>query len=82
LSVARDIRARRELVRQRHDFLAMLTHDIKTPVASVLGAIGPLGEVGALNDAQRDLVARMQANATSVLTLLANYPPGSKPAAD
>ena len=80
LSVARDISARRELARQRHDFLAMLAHDIKTPLASVLGAIGPLGEVGALNDAQRDLVARMQANAASVLTVVANYPPGSKPA--
>jgi len=78
LSVARDISARRELVRQRHDFVALLTDEIKNPLASVLGAIAPLGEVGELNDAQRDLIARMQATTSSVLTLVANYPPRTK----
>jgi len=80
LSVARDISARRELARQRHDFVAMLTRDIGNPLASVLGAIAPLAEVGELNDAQRDLIARMQATTSSVLTLVANYPPRSQPA--
>ena len=73
LSVARDVSARRALARQQQTFLAMLTHDIKNPLAVVLGFIGLLGEVGELNDEQRDLLARMEINATTVLTLVANY---------
>jgi signal transduction histidine kinase len=73
LSVARDVSARRELARQRQDFLAMLTHDIKNPLGVVLGFAELLGEVGTLNAEQQDLVARIQANAGTVLTLVANY---------
>jgi PAS domain S-box-containing protein len=73
LSVARDVSARQELERQRQNFLAMLTHDIKNPLAVVLGFTGLLGEIGELNDEQRDLVSRMEANANTVLTLVANY---------
>jgi PAS domain S-box-containing protein len=73
LSVARDVSARAELARQQQQFLAMLTHDIKNPLAVVLGFISLIGEVGALNDEQRDLVGRIEANANTVLTLVANY---------
>lgn len=73
LSVARDITTRHELARQRQNFLAMLTHDIKNPLAIVLGFAELLGEIGELNEEQRDLVARMEANANTVLTLVANY---------
>jgi two-component system sensor histidine kinase BaeS len=51
----------------------MLTHDIKNPLAVVLGFTGLLGEIGELNEEQRDLVARMEANANAVLALVANY---------
>ncbi|MDX2167818.1 MAG: response regulator [Deltaproteobacteria bacterium] len=73
LSVARDISARLALAQQRQNFLAMLTHDIKNPLAIVLGFTELLGEVGPLNPEQADLVARMQANASTVLSLVANY---------
>ncbi len=73
LSVARDVTARQELARQRQEFLAMLTHDIKNPLGVVLGFAELLGEVGPLNTEQQDLVARIQANADTVLTLVANY---------
>jgi len=73
LSVARDISARLELAHQRKNFLAMLTHDIKNPLAIVLGFTELLGEVGPLNGEQADLVGRMKANANTVLTLVANY---------
>ena len=39
----------------------------------MLGFIELLGEIGELNDEQRDLLARMEANADTVLTLVANY---------
>lgn len=73
LSIARDVSARRELTRQRQQFLAMLTHDIKNPLGIVLGFAELLGEVGPLNEEQQDLLARIQANAGAVLTLVANY---------
>lgn len=73
LSVARDVSARHELARQRQDFLAMLTHDIKNPLGVVLGFAELLGEVGPLNGEQEDLTARIRANAGTVLTLVANY---------
>lgn len=73
LSVARDVSARHELARQRQEFLAMLTHDIKNPLGVVLGFAELLGEVGALNEEQQDLVGRIEANAGTVLTLVANY---------
>jgi PAS domain S-box-containing protein len=73
LSVARDISSRLALAQQRQNFLAMLTHDIKNPLAIVLGFTELLGEVGPLNGEQHDLVARMQANASTVLSLVANY---------
>jgi len=73
LSVARDISARLDLAHQRQNFLAMLTHDIKNPLAIVLGFTELLGETGELNGEQADLVARMQANANTVLSLVANY---------
>ncbi len=73
LCVARDITARKELARQRANFLAMLTHDIKNPLAVVLGFTDLLEDTGELNEVQKDLVARMQANAQTVLALVANY---------
>ncbi|MGH7788421.1 MAG: ATP-binding protein [Candidatus Binatia bacterium] len=73
LSVAHDVSAQRELGRQRQTFLAMLTHDIKNPLAIVLGFTELLGEIGPLTDDQSELVTRMQANANTVLALVANY---------
>jgi len=73
LSVARDLSARHELVRQRQDFLAMLTHDITSPLAAILGVTERLGEAGTLNQAQRDLIGRLESSAGSVLALVANY---------
>lgn len=73
LSVARDVSARHELARQRQEFLAMLTHDIKNPLSVVRGFAELVGEVGPLSDDQADLMARIEANADTVLTLVANY---------
>lgn len=73
LSIARDVGPRQELARERQEFLAMLTHDIKNPLGVVLGFAELLGEVGPLNDEQQDLAARIAANAGTVLGLVANY---------
>jgi PAS domain S-box-containing protein len=73
LSIARDVGARHALDRQRQDFLAMLTHDIKNPLSVILGFAELLGEVGPLNEEQQNLVARIQANAGTILSLVGNY---------
>ena len=73
LSVAHDVTAQHELGRQRANFLAMVTHDIKNPLAVILGFASMLSEIGELSPEQQDIVMRMQASADTVLSLVANY---------
>lgn len=73
LSVARDVSARHELARQRQDFLALLTHDIKNPLSAVRGFAELVGEIGPLTGEQADLLARIQSNADTVLSLVTSY---------
>ncbi len=44
VSVLRDISLKKELERQRADFLAILTHDIKNPIHAILGCAELLWE--------------------------------------
>lgn len=73
LRVARDITAELELARQRANFLAMVTHDIKNPLSVILGFAAMLPEIGPLEAEQQDVVQRIEANARTVLSLVANY---------
>ena len=73
LSVARDVTAKRELERQRADFLAMLTHDIRNPLSVVLGYTAMLEELGDLREEQREILSRIVTNSQSVLSLVNNY---------
>jgi PAS domain S-box-containing protein len=73
LSVARDVTAKRELERQRADFLAMLTHDIRNPLGVILGYTGMLEELGDLRPEQREILSRIVTNSQSVLSLVNNY---------
>ena len=75
LIMARDISARRALERQRAEFLAMLTHDIKNPITAIMGyADYLLEETGRSAAARRDEVAGwMKSNAFTILSLVNNY---------
>jgi PAS domain S-box-containing protein len=68
----RDISARKEIEQLRADFLAMLTHDIKNPLAVIYGYVDLLREVGLSPDAE-ELVARIGDSAQTVLSLVTNY---------
>jgi len=65
----------KELDRQRNEFLAMLTHDIKNPLGVVLGYAELLIEEVQEGDTTEavDLLERLKSNALVVNSLVANY---------
>jgi PAS domain S-box-containing protein len=73
--IYRDISTRKALERQRTEFLAMLTHDIRNPLGVILGYTEMLlenaREHGAADDV--DLLGRLRSNALTVLALVSNY---------
>lgn len=75
LIMARDISARRALERQRTEFLAMLTHDIKNPVTAIMGYTDYLlEETGRAEATRRDEVGQwIKSNAFTILSLVNNY---------
>lgn len=75
LVMARDISARKALERQRAEFLAMLTHDIKNPLTSLMGYTDYLLEdTGKRDAAKRDEVLPwIKSNAFTILSLVNNY---------
>jgi PAS domain S-box-containing protein len=72
VSVLRDISPKKELERQRADFLAMLTHDIKNPMQVILGCAELLSEE-LLTQEQHTLLRRLRGNALTVHSLMTNY---------
>jgi len=75
LVMARDISARKALERQRAEFLAMLTHDIKNPLTSLMGYTDYLLENdGKLDAAKRaEVLPWIKSNAFTILSLVNNY---------
>lgn len=73
--VYRDISAKRELERQRGDFLAMLAHDIKNPLAAILGYVDLLEQENTDHRAssEDEFIQRIRENAQSILSLVTNY---------
>jgi PAS domain S-box-containing protein len=71
----RDIAERKAIERQRADFLAMLTHDLRNPITIILGYTEIL-----LDEAQRgvpsaevEVLQRLRSNALSLHSLVTNY---------
>jgi PAS domain S-box-containing protein len=72
VGVLRDVSLKKELERQRADFLAMLTHDIKNPMHVILGCAELLLE-DVVDSGQRQLLQRLRGNALTVHSLVTNY---------
>jgi signal transduction histidine kinase len=77
------VRAQEKLIHARADFVAMLTHDIKNPLAAVDGFLHVLRDEGDLGGEQkREIVGHMQAAVRTALTLATNFLDVSKIEAD
>jgi NtrC-family two-component system sensor histidine kinase KinB len=76
LGIARNITARKELERQRAEFLTMLAHDIKSPLGNILGYIALLLEQVKERSAtgeEENILLRLQSNAVTLHSLITNY---------
>jgi PAS domain S-box-containing protein len=75
MGISSDITDRKALERQRADFVAMLTHDIKNPLASILGYVDLLGEetAGRRTAEEDDCLQRLKDNVLTISSLIANY---------
>ncbi|MBI3301169.1 MAG: PAS domain S-box protein [Deltaproteobacteria bacterium] len=74
-TIARDITEKKALERQRADFLAMLTHDLKNPLTSILGYLDLLAEetAGRWSGEEEDFLHRLKDNALTINSLIANF---------
>jgi PAS domain S-box-containing protein len=75
LAIIRDISSRKTLERQRGEFLAMLTHDIKSPLSVVLGYADLLIEerdTQTAEERENDL-RQLRENVNTVFSLVDNY---------
>ncbi|HEV8712828.1 MAG TPA: PAS domain S-box protein [Candidatus Binatia bacterium] len=73
--VYRDISVRKTLERQQTEFLAMLTHDLRNPLAAILGYLDILAEETAekRSAGEDDILQRLKDNALTIHSLIANY---------
>jgi signal transduction histidine kinase len=69
---ARLVRSLREANQVKADFIAAVSHDMRTPLHVLIGYNGMLleGAAGDLNEAQRDLVARMHGCSVRFLDMI------------
>jgi PAS domain S-box-containing protein len=75
MGISRDITDRKALEQQRADFVAMLTHDIKNPLASILGYVDLLMEetAGRRTREEEDFLQRLRDNVLTINALIGNY---------
>lgn len=72
VGVIRDIRVQKEMERLRDDFVATLTHDLRTPLLAAIQTLKFFldGSLGALEDKQKVLLSTMQKSNEDLLGLV------------
>jgi len=70
--VGHDISERKKLERDRADFVAMLTHDIKNPITTIFGYASELGDAK-LEPDYVECVAAIERSAEMINTLVSNF---------
>ncbi len=72
-AIVRDVTTKRVIEQMRADFVAMLSHDIKTPLAAIHGFVDMLRDELAPGPEIQVLLDRIEANTHLALTLAINF---------
>lgn len=72
VEIIRDISTLKALEQEREDFVSMLSHDLKTPITSVVGSIDLVreGRLGAINDEQREFLESAMESCAEMVDLI------------
>jgi two-component system phosphate regulon sensor histidine kinase PhoR len=68
--IMRDITYLKEMDKMKSDFVATITHDLRSPLTSILGFIKLLPKAGELNEEQREFVERATRNVAHMEELI------------
>jgi PAS domain S-box-containing protein len=68
--VMRDITQLKELDQLKSEFVAAVSHDLRSPLTAILGYVQLLERAGPLNQAQKEFVDRVQQNVSNITSLI------------
>lgn len=70
--VAHDISARKNIERMKQEFVSLISHDMRSPLSSIQGALHFLqnGALGTLNEKGKSIVSRAERTTNQVLRLI------------
>lgn len=68
--VMQDITHLKELDKLKSEFVSVVSHDLRSPLTSILGYVQLLERAGDLNDAQKEFVKRVHSSVDSITSLI------------
>jgi two-component system NtrC family sensor kinase len=68
--VMHDITQFKELDKLKSEFVAVVSHDLRSPLTAILGYVQLMERAGPLNEVQKDFVRRVQASVGNITSLI------------